>query len=232
MRLRAEVHPPAGDRRRALRRFAQRVARQQLELVRRGQHEHVAVVGDAIEPVAGTDRRGRELAGETFLPEHLAGRGPQAGGDAAFAAQKDEVALDQRRGQVRHRLLEPPDFLAACRSPSPGRTATRCFCAVTKPHVPRIRSPAITGEAMARSCFFGSKTDISQCTLPVFGSTAVMPCCQLVKIELRRPALRLVDARRRVGRVLRLARQLPAHLAGRRIEGDQRAAVVLVVGER
>jgi hypothetical protein len=36
---------------------------------------------------------------------------------------------------------------------------------------------------MARSCFSGSKTDVSHATLPECGSTAVMPCCQLVKMS-------------------------------------------------
>src|SRR5687768_2336380 len=64
---------------------------------------------------------------------------------------------------------------------SPTRRATWCFWPVTNPHVARIRLPATTGEAMERSLVFVLKTDFSHATFPVLGSTAVTPCCQLVK---------------------------------------------------
>lgn len=63
-----------------------------------------------------------------------------------------------------------------------GLTATQCLSEVTKPHVPKITSPAMIGEAIARSVSL-PKHSISQRTTPVAGSSPVTPCYHSVKIS-------------------------------------------------
>src|SRR5205814_806344 len=92
MALGAEVHDTACDRGRRVRGLAQRVRRQELEVVRGFDHDHIAGGADRVELTVHADRRAEELAGHALLPHLLAGARAQTEDDAAVTPEKEEVA--------------------------------------------------------------------------------------------------------------------------------------------